>query len=73
MTIGEKIKELRQSKNYSQGKLALKLDVHRNHVSLWETDKYEPSISYCIALANIFDVTLDELCCRGERTNEQNN
>jgi DNA-binding XRE family transcriptional regulator len=64
VTIGEKIKELRQSKNYSQGTLALKLDIHRNHVSLWETDKCEPSITYCIALADIFGVTLEELCCR---------
>lgn len=67
MTIGEKLKQLRQEKKYSQGELALKLDIHRNHVSLWETDKYEPSISYCIALADIFGVTLDEFCCRGDR------
>ena len=66
MTIGEKIKELRQGKGYSQGQLALRLNIHRNHISLWETDRCEPSISNCIALADVFNVTLDELCCRGD-------
>lgn len=67
MKISEKIKELREEKNWSQGKLAMKLEIHRNLISLWETGKFEPSITHCIALADVFNVTLDELCCRYER------
>ena len=64
MTIGEKIKELRCEHDWSQGILAYKTGLRQQHISLWETGKYEPSISSCIALANVFGVTLDELCCR---------
>ena len=67
MTIGEKIKELRKTKGWSQGQLILKAGIKQQHISGWETGKYEPSIQNCIALANAFDVTLDELCCRYER------
>ena len=66
MTIGEKIKELRQDRFWTRGQLAYKAKIHENTILLWETGRYEPSIKKCIALANVFGVTLDELCCRGE-------
>jgi transcriptional regulator with XRE-family HTH domain len=64
MTIGEKIRELRKEKKWMQKRLAEKVGVTTNMVSMWELDKYEPSIFNCIVLADVFDVTLDELCCR---------
>ena len=64
MTIGEKIKDLRELKNWSKSELAEKLGIHKNSIYLWETDKFEPTILNCISLADIFNVTLDELCCR---------
>jgi transcriptional regulator with XRE-family HTH domain len=66
MTIGEKIGRLRYEKDWTQRKLADKLNVHRNIVILWENGKVIPSVQNCIALADVFNVTLDELCCRGE-------
>jgi transcriptional regulator with XRE-family HTH domain len=68
MIIGEKIKKLRKAKGWTQGQLALELDINRNQVSLWETGKFEPSVFNCVCLADVFNVTLDELCCRGERS-----
>lgn len=66
MTIGEKIKELREKNKYTQKKLAYKTGVSVNSISLWELDKFEPTILNCISLADVFGVTLDELCCRGD-------
>lgn len=64
MTIGEKIKELRKDYGYEQKELSEILGVSINSISNWERDKFEPTILNCISLADIFDVTLDELCCR---------
>ncbi len=66
MTIGEKIKELRKEKGWSQGELTEMLSVNHNAVRYWEKGINEPSIFNCILLADIFKVTLDELCCRGD-------
>lgn len=67
MTIGEKIRELRKAKDWSKQRLADELTTHRNTIYRWETGRIEPSIFNCILLADVFDVTLDELCCRYER------
>lgn len=66
MTIGEKIKELRTVKGWSQQELADKAGIHRNVISWWEQERNEPRVFSCILLADIFDITLDELCCRGD-------
>lgn len=66
MTIGEKIKKLRKGRKWTQEKLADKMGVSINSISFWELDKFEPTILNCISLADVFGVTLDELCCRGE-------
>jgi DNA-binding XRE family transcriptional regulator len=66
MTIGEKIKKLRQGKGWTRGQLAYKIDAHENGIFYWETNRVVPSIQNCILLADVFNVTLDELCCRGE-------
>jgi DNA-binding XRE family transcriptional regulator len=66
MTIGKKIKKLRKKNKYTQEKLAKKIGVSINSISFWELDKFEPTILNCISLADVFGVTLDELCCRGD-------
>ncbi len=66
MTIGEKTRELRKTKGISQSDLAFEIDVYPDYLSLWENDKRYPSLPHAIALADVFDVTLDELCCRGD-------
>lgn len=66
MTIGKKIKKLRKECGYKQKELSQMLGVTVNSISHWETDAFEPTILNCISLADIFGVTLDELCCRGD-------
>ena len=64
LTIGEKIKELRKEIGWTQKKLGEELSVNHNAVRYWEKGINEPSIFNCILLADVFGVTLDELCCR---------
>ena len=55
MTLGEKLRHLREGK-YSQEELAEKLNVHNNTISKWENDIQAPRISKLIDIARIFDV-----------------
>lgn len=64
MTIGEKILELRTAKHLSQGDLANLLDVSRQSISKWETDTAVPDLDKLIRMADLFEVTLDELTGR---------
>jgi transcriptional regulator with XRE-family HTH domain len=66
MTIGEKIRELRKAKGWTQDMLTEKISTNHNSVGNWERGYVEPSIFNCILLADVFGVTLDELCCRGD-------
>lgn len=64
MSFSENLKNLRKVSNIDQSKLAEKLNVSSKTVSHWETGYTEPSINQLIALANFFDVTVDELIDR---------
>jgi len=66
MNIGINISELRKKNNYSQEKLAELLCVSRQAVTKWEADESIPELSKLIALADLFDVSLDRLVGRKE-------
>lgn len=61
MTIGQKIIQLRNAVNISQGQLAESLGVSRQSISKWEMDQALPQIDKVIQLAEIFSVSTDEL------------
>ena len=61
MDYGEKIYNLRKQKSLSQETVANKLNVSRQSVSLWETNQSSPSMENFVALAKLFQVSLDEL------------
>lgn len=61
MTLGEKIKELRTLNKISQEYIAEQLGVSRQSVSKWETGLSLPSTENLIALAKIFQVSVEEL------------
>lgn len=61
MKFGEKIKKLRTENNMTQEELADKLFVTRTAVSKWETDKGLPGIDSLKLIAELFDVSIDEL------------
>src|SRR5690625_39667 len=61
MKIGEQIRMLRKNKNLSQVQLGNKLNVSRQAVYKWESDKGYPDIQNLIALSELFDISLDGL------------
>lgn len=61
MTLGEKIYKLRSDKGFSQSDLAEKLSVSRQSVSKWENNSAVPELEKLIKLAEVFNITLDEL------------
>lgn len=64
MTVGEKIKQLRENNGLSQLELSNIIGCYQHTISYWETDTGEPNLLNCILLADVFGVSLDELCCR---------
>lgn len=61
MTLGERIKRLRQERNWSQAQLAQRLDIHQKQVSGYERNVHVPSVEVLIRLAELLDVSLDYL------------
>ncbi len=59
--IAEKIKFLREQKNYTQTELAKKLGITRSSVNAWEMGISVPSTQYIVELSNIFSVSTDYL------------
>lgn len=64
MEMKDKLKELRKQRKYSQRELAEIIGVRRSSVAQWENGKGDPSMFNCILLAEVYNVSLDELCCR---------
>ena len=60
-SIGKNIKEKRKALNITQEELAEKLNVTRQAVSNWENGKTEPDIGTLTKMAQIFDISIDEL------------
>ncbi|MBQ7411604.1 MAG: helix-turn-helix transcriptional regulator, partial [Clostridia bacterium] len=61
MSIGEKIRDLRKSKNMTQEDLAECLNVTISAVSQWEIGKTMPDITMIPIICNVFDVSSDKL------------
>ncbi len=59
--INMNLKKLRQSRHFTQEYIAEQLNVSRQAVAKWEKGESMPDISSCIALAKLYDVTLDNL------------
>ena len=58
-TIGQRISELRKSSSFSQEYVAEILNVSRQAVSKWEQDLSAPDTYNLIALAELFDVSVE--------------
>ena len=60
-TLGKRIMENRKRLNLTQDKLAEKLDVSSAAVSKWERNVALPDITLLPELANILDISIEEL------------
>ena len=59
--IGKNIKKWRSEKGITQDQLAEKLHVTRQAVSNWETGKTQPDLETLSALAECFEISVEEL------------
>ena len=59
--IGMNIRILRKKLRMSQEELAERVDVSRQTIAKWENGESLPDIHKCKRLADIFEVTLDQL------------
>lgn len=71
MTLGEKLKHLRQENSLTQKDLADKLHVSFQTVSKWENGENEPDISTLRELAKLFDCSVDYLINEDEIEHEE--
>ena len=60
-TLGNKISENRKRKALTQEELATQLNVSAQAVSKWENDLSIPDLPILIALADLFNLSLDDL------------
>lgn len=67
-SIGENIKKLRKSKSMTQDQLAERLHVTHQAISSWETGKTQPDIETLKQMAEVFDVTIEELIYGEKKT-----
>lgn len=67
MKLAENIQKFRRRMNISQEELAEKCEVSRQAVTKWETGESVPALEKIILLADIFDISVDELVGRIER------
>ncbi|QDQ01558.1 helix-turn-helix transcriptional regulator [Lysinibacillus fusiformis] len=65
MNLENRLKELREQRQYTQDDVAEFLNISRQSVSKWELGKGYPDIENLIRLSDLYEVSLDKLI-RGE-------
>lgn len=61
MGFGENLQKYRKQCNLNQNEVAEQLNVTRQTVSNWETNKSEPDVETMIKLSNLYHVSMEEL------------
>ncbi|MDO5156464.1 MAG: helix-turn-helix transcriptional regulator [Eubacteriales bacterium] len=69
--LGQNIATFRKKKNITQEKLAEYCGVSRQAVTKWESGNSEPDVKKLIMLAELFEITLDELVFGKKKNNEK--
>ncbi len=59
MSYGEELKYQRQKTKLSQRELAEKIHTSQQNISRWEKDEVAPNITFCIALAEFYDRSMN--------------
>lgn len=66
--VADRLCELRKNRKLSQEQLAEKIGVSRQAVSKWERGEASPDTDNLIALADVYDVSIDEILIGKSRT-----
>ena len=64
MTFAEHLLQLRKSKGLKQTELAEEIGISWRTYQTYERGEREPTLSTLVALADFYDLSLDELVCR---------
>ena len=59
--MNNRLKVLRAERNWSQGDLADRLEVSRQSVNAIETGKYDPSLPLAFRIAELFELSIEEI------------
>lgn len=59
MTIGRKIREIRENNHLTQEEFAQKLNRSQKTISSWERDRTSPDMEETILICNIFGISLN--------------
>ena len=59
--MNNQLRELRATREWSQGDLADKLRVSRQTVNAIETGKYDPSLPLAFKIARLFKLPIEEI------------
>jgi transcriptional regulator with XRE-family HTH domain len=61
LQIGNKLKELRTAEGLTQQQIANKLNLSRVNYTRYETDVSRPDYETLVAIADFYEISLDEL------------
>lgn len=62
-----RVRELRESRGWSQAALAERLDVSRQTVNAIETGKYDPSLPLAFRIARLFGEAIESIFQPGDQ------
>lgn len=71
MTLGNRLKKLREKIEMEQKDVADKIGVKNNTLSQYESDKRQPDYDILQKLAKLYNVTIDYLITGDEQINEK--
>lgn len=73
MTLEEQIKHYRKQAGLSQEKMAEKIGVSRQAITKWENGTGTPDIANLMAIADLFQISVDELLSNEKSEKKQSN
>ena len=59
--MNNRLRELREQRGWSQGRLAEQLDVSRQTINALETGKYDPSLPLAFKISEIFGLPIEKI------------
>jgi transcriptional regulator with XRE-family HTH domain len=68
--FGQRIKQLRKQRNWTQKELALKIDVRFPQLNKYESGLHTPPMEKLVRIAEVFDTTIDFLLT-GDRSEQK--
>ena len=63
--MNNRLKVLRAERDWSQQDLADRLEVSRQSVNAIEKGRYDPSLPLAFKIADVFELTIEEIFSRG--------